>query len=177
MNENLYTIILESKHGNQISMLHLIEKFRPLINKYARKLNYDGADSDLIISFICIIKAIPIKTNPNLKETKQIVGYISNSIRYKYIELSKNHSNSISSLEINEEIIGIESMKNIDDSLYLKKCLAMLPHLQKHIIEEVFFKDMSIVSVAEDLNISRQAVNNTKLRALKNLTMMELILI
>ncbi|OOB74972.1 hypothetical protein AXF41_13740 [Clostridium haemolyticum] len=60
-------------------------------------------------------------------------------------------------------------MKNIDDSLYLKKCLAMLPHLQKHIIEEVFFKDMSIVSVAEDLNISRQAVNNTKLRALKNL--------
>ncbi|OOB76494.1 hypothetical protein AXF41_12020 [Clostridium haemolyticum] len=102
-------------------MLHLIEKFRPLINKYARKLNYDGADSDLIISFICIIKAIPIKTNPNLKETKQIVGYISNSIRYKYIELSKKHSNSISSLEINEEIIGIESMKNIDDSLYLKK--------------------------------------------------------
>src|SRR3712207_7879323 len=73
-------------------MLHLIAKFRPLINKYARKLNYDGADSDLIISFICIIKAIPIKTNPNLKETKQIVGYISNSIRYKYIELSKNHS-------------------------------------------------------------------------------------
>src|SRR3712207_9039776 len=106
-------------------MLHLIEKFRPLINKYARKLNYDGADSDLIISFICIIKAIPIKTNPNLKETKQIVGYISNSIRYKYIELSKKYSNNIPSLEINEEIIGIESMKNIDDSLYLKKCLAM----------------------------------------------------
>lgn len=89
MKQDLYTIILESKHGNQISMLHLIEKFRPLINKYARKLNYDGADSDLIISFICIIKAIPIKTNLNLKETQQIVGYIANSIRYKYIELSK----------------------------------------------------------------------------------------
>lgn len=30
-------------------------------------------------------------------------------------------------------------MKNIDDSLYLKKCLAMLPHLQKHIIENEYF--------------------------------------
>ncbi|WP_242946813.1 sigma factor-like helix-turn-helix DNA-binding protein [Clostridium haemolyticum] len=45
----------------------------------------------------------------------------------------------------------------------------MLPHLQKHIIDEVFFKDKSIVAIAEDLKISRQAVNNTKLRALKNL--------
>lgn len=60
-------------------------------------------------------------------------------------------------------------MKNIDESLYLKKCLDMLPHLQKHIIDEVFFKDKSIVAIAEDLKISRQAVNNTKLRTLKNL--------
>src|SRR3712207_5494569 len=142
MKENLYTIILESKHVNQISMLHLIEKFRPLINKYAKKLNYDGADSDLIIAFICIIKAIPIKTNLNLKETQQIVGYIANSIRYKYIELSKKNSKNISCLKINEEIMGIESMKNIDESLYLKKCLDMLPHLQKHIIDEVFFKEI-----------------------------------
>ena len=47
--------------------------------------------------------------------------------------------------------------------------LNRLPKLQKKIIEDKFIKDLSEEEIAETLNISRQAVNRTKNRALKTL--------
>lgn len=89
--KSFYELTLNSKSGNKDSLLELIERFYPLIKKYSRKLRYDGAETDLIISFIEIIKSIPI-INCIMKE-EQIIGYISKSIKNKYIQLSKRYGN------------------------------------------------------------------------------------
>lgn len=170
MKKNLYEIVLECKHGNKDSIMYLIEKFKPLISKYSKKLNYDGAYSDLIISFIHIVKAIP--TRSTLKEINQIVGYISTSIYYTYIGLSKKYCNINNSLEFNEEILNIPCKNNLEEQLYIKNYLDKLSPLQQHIIKEIYFKDKTVISIAKNLNVSRQSVNKTKLRALKTLKRM-----
>ncbi|MEG6566939.1 hypothetical protein V6B95_08190 [Thermoanaerobacterium saccharolyticum] len=37
-------------------MLKLIQKFKPLINKYKRKLGYDGAEEDIILWLVKAVK-------------------------------------------------------------------------------------------------------------------------
>lgn len=169
MNNSLYDLILKCQYGNKDSLMYLIEKFKPLIRKYAKKLNYDGSDSDLIITLIYIIKSMPIKTNITLKKDKCIIGYISNSIRYKYIALSKKYHSTIPDLELKEEIIATENINNIEDVLLINTYLDKLSDLQKYVLKQIYFKDISERSIAKNLNISRQAVNKTKIRALKNL--------
>lgn len=44
--------ILEAQRGNQNCMLDLIRTFQQLLHKYAYKLHYEDAFSDLVISLI-----------------------------------------------------------------------------------------------------------------------------
>ena len=48
----LYAEILNASRRNKDAIQHLIISFMPLIKKNSAILNYDGADSDLIIFFI-----------------------------------------------------------------------------------------------------------------------------
>lgn len=47
--------ILEAQRGNQNCMLDLIRTFQQLLHKYAYKLHYEDAFSDLVISLIEVI--------------------------------------------------------------------------------------------------------------------------
>ena len=52
MNKPLFQLIESSQNGDKAALLLVIERFSPSIKKFSRKLGYDGADTDLIISFI-----------------------------------------------------------------------------------------------------------------------------
>jgi hypothetical protein len=45
-------IIVRSQGGDGDATLLLIEKFNPLLKKYAYKLSYDDAYNDLLLNFI-----------------------------------------------------------------------------------------------------------------------------
>lgn len=45
----LRELILNAQLGNQDALLAIIEKFKPINMKYARKLNYEDAYEDLIL--------------------------------------------------------------------------------------------------------------------------------
>lgn len=75
MNTNLFDLIALSRKGDDESILLLIDKFKPLINKFVRSLDYDeDSRQDLIIGMIAsfilclylsisiyiLIKVIPI---------------------------------------------------------------------------------------------------------------------
>ena len=53
--------ILEAQRGNQNCMLDLIRTFQQLLHKYAYKLHYEDAFSDLVISLIEVIYKIKIE--------------------------------------------------------------------------------------------------------------------
>lgn len=89
--------ILEAQRGNQNCMLDLIRTFQQLLHKYAYKLHYEDAFSDLVISLIEVIYKIKIE---DFSETGDgaLVNYITQSINHTYFKLSKR-ANILSSKE------------------------------------------------------------------------------
>ncbi len=170
MNDDLYTLITQSKNKNKDSILKIVDKFMPLIKKYTRKLNYDGADTDLTIFLINLIKKLPTERNDLLQKDKVIVSYISISIKNEYIRLSQKH-NKISKTEILCEDDIINTLQCYDENydFIMEDLLSNLSELQKKIIKSIYLMDIKEADLANSLNISRQAVNKTKNIALKKL--------
>lgn len=168
--EKLYNLLVNSKNGNKNSTLDIIEKFNPLLNKYSRKLNYDGSYTDLIICLLETLKTIPIEHNTKLRDDSSIVAYLHVSIKHKYISLSKKNCNIISNeTELNTDILGENSYSYIDEKLFISEIIDKLCDVQKHIIKSIYINTLSESMLAKQMNISRQAINRTKNRALKNL--------
>ncbi|MCB2318027.1 sigma-70 family RNA polymerase sigma factor [Clostridium tagluense] len=170
MDDELCTLIKQSQNKNKDAATKIIEKFMPLIKKYATKLNYDGADTDLIISLIKLIKKLPIDKNKLFEKDKVIVSYIAISIKNEYIRLSQRYG-KISKMEIICEDDIINNLQHYDEnySFIVEDLLKKLPALQNKIIKGIFLLNLKEVDLAVSLGISRQAVNSTKRRALKNL--------
>lgn len=166
---NLYNLIQSSQGGDQKSTLMIIEKFYPLIRKYSKKLDYDGADSDLTICLLETICNMPIKNNPDMKRDACIVGYINVSIKNKYIYFSKKYTQIKMETELNPNIAGETFYETIEDHVYVSWAFENLSKMQKKVLRELFIENKSVSQIANQLNISRQAVNKTKNRALKNL--------
>lgn len=168
--DNLYELVKTAQNNNDESIMLMLNKFNPLIKKYSRSLNYDGAYSDLVINLIEIIRCIPILKNESMQKEACIVAYIANSLRYKYIQLSKKYSEIYKmEVELNEQILGSKSDDNIENHILINMLLDKLPELQRKVLIEKFIKDHTDVEIANNLHISRQAVNKTKNRGLKNL--------
>ncbi len=53
-------LISKSQSGDEDATLILIEKFKPLLKKYAYKLSYEDAYNDLLVDFIELIHNIQI---------------------------------------------------------------------------------------------------------------------
>ena len=167
MEKSLYQLAMEAKRGDKPSMMSLIQMFYPLINKYSRKLNYDGASTDLVINLIEVIKDLPIH---NLKKQKNIIAYISKSTRYKYIKLSKKYNKICNSeIELDENLLECNLNNSIDDNIIVLDLMDRLSKKQRSIIEKIFIEGFNESQIAREFKISRQAVNSTKKRALDNL--------
>ncbi|SHH41981.1 sigma-70 family RNA polymerase sigma factor [Tepidibacter thalassicus] len=172
MQKKLYEIIAEAQNGNKESMMLIINKFNLLIKKYSKKLNYDGAYSDLIINLIEIIKNIPIYENKNIKREECIIKYISSSLKYKYIKLSKKYKNIyVSEIELNEKITVSKNQteNTIEIKFLLNEFLDKLSNRQRYILQKIYIYGYTESEIAKKLQISRQAVNKTKKKALKKL--------
>lgn len=169
--DNLFQLIKKSQDGNQNCTLEIIKKFSPLINKYSRKLNYDGSETDLIICILETVLHIPILKDSNMKREECIINYIHISVKRQYIRLSKKYNVIYNKeIELNTDIIGVYSIENdLNNHLIINQLLDKLPFLQLSIIKDIYLNDISESYIANKLNISRQAVNRTKNRALNSL--------
>ena len=80
--------IASAQHNNSESLLALIEKFKPLLKKYAYKLHYEDAYYDLQLDFIQIILTINLDAQ-NQKSEGALVNYICNSVQHAYCKRLK----------------------------------------------------------------------------------------
>lgn len=171
---NLNYMVKKAQNGDEKYMMDIMEKFNPLIKKYSRKLKYDDAEADIIIFLIETINKIPIFNNINLNKDECIVGYISISIKNKYINLSKKYIDIVNKeIELDTNIFSGYSLqdeqKSIDNHIFVTFLLDKLPGYQRQIIENIFMDNISVIDISKRLHISRQSVNKTKNRALSNL--------
>ena len=72
-------------------------------------------------------------------------------------------------VEINLDIVEDRTDANMEENIFIEDLLNTLPEVQKTIIKEKYIKDHSDIEIAKKLNITRQAVNRSKNRAIENL--------
>jgi RNA polymerase sigma factor (sigma-70 family) len=168
-------LITLSQSGDVDATLELVNKFKPLLKKYAFKLNFDDAYDDLLLDFLILIKAIQIQNLKNCSEGA-LITYIQKSIFNSYIKQSlrikKLRNISLYSDLSDSELYYVESSySNIDDYSDLEfQCFDhILTKPEALIIKMIYRSGYSASEIAIMCGISRQAVNQTKNRALKKL--------
>ena len=72
-----------AQENSEEDMILLIEKFRPLMVKYAGKLDYEDAYDDIMLHFIKLIKSINLDKLTDHTD-KIIISYINKSITNFY---------------------------------------------------------------------------------------------
>ncbi|MGE5627787.1 MAG: sigma-70 family RNA polymerase sigma factor [Solirubrobacterales bacterium] len=170
MENNLYDLLIESTNNNEDALMKIIDKFMPLIKNYNRKLSYDGADSDLIIHLIKIVKKFVNKRHFDFTNDKLIVSYIAKSIKHEYIRLSKiNCKITKNETLLNEDILSIPTDNNFENAILINELLNRLPKNQSSLLRQIYMDGYSETNLATKLNISRQAINKAKRKALDNL--------
>lgn len=160
-----YFSFSNDKDSREQNILQALMNFQPLIKKYVRELNYDGAETDLIIALIQILDKMP-----ELKQKPLIVSYIARSLRNEYIRLSKK-TGLIMKMEGPLDVNLVENKKGVDLDLKIdiQNSLRYLTKKQRRVIELVFFLEYSDAEIARAEKISRQAVFNLKKKAFEYL--------
>lgn len=162
---NLRNKIIEIQNGNKDNIYDILIIFDNILNKYSRLLDNEDTKQDLIIFLIGLFDKIPIYKFNN---ERQILSYISKSIKYEYIRLSKINSRKLSNeVYINEDT---EIYYNFDSSdLEFLDLINILNESEKNILKLFFVEDFSISEISKLMNVSRQAINQNKNRAIKKL--------
>lgn len=83
MINNLYEAFKKAQNKSEEHVIELYNKFLPLIKGYGRKLNYEEAESDLIIFLLEYIKKINLNKFKN-RSDGEIVNYIETNIQKEY---------------------------------------------------------------------------------------------
>lgn len=168
----LYDLVKSAQLNDEASLVELIMKFKPLISKLSKKLIYEEAETDLIIEFINIILNINLN-NFNHHNDGALVSYFHLTLKRKGIDLFRKSIKKLDEdLEINLDIIQVEDdSKQVISRLFAEELLenACLSSKQRLILTEKYINDLSDNEIGTKLNISRQAVNGLKRKAIENL--------
>lgn len=159
----LIDIIIEYQSGNNDIILDILEKFKFNIKKLSSKLNYDCAETDLIICIIELIKKLDLNKLKN-KSDGAIVNYINISLKNKVASIYKSKINSDNiTVEFNDDIDSSSRCFDIDE-IELKSLFGCLSKNQNKIMIKKYIHKSTDIEIASELGISRQSVyiNNKK---------------
>lgn len=175
MSTDVYENILAYQNNDSTAALRLIQKFTPLLKHYAYKLYREDAFEDLQCYFLSLLKNIRWN-NLSSFEDGTITKYICTSIQHKYIALSKSKSkdntidfiddlNPFATAEYNNRSSQIDQY----ESLLLQDMKTLLTSTEYNILVAIYFNQCSVSEIAERMDKTRQAVNQTKNNALHKL--------
>ena len=143
MDKLLFDLVEEAKNGGENALLEIIYRFNYTIKKYSRELKYDGAESDLLISLIELVKEIDL-LNVHIKNDGAIVNFIYKSLYNKKIDLyRKNIIRIIKEYDENIELLPDRSSAEAETRMLFKDILKALSTLQRDVILLRYYKDYS----------------------------------
>ncbi|SHK59335.1 RNA polymerase sigma factor, sigma-70 family [Tepidibacter formicigenes DSM 15518] len=165
----LYLFICKAQKGDKKSISDLYLDFYPTIKKLSNNIGYEEAETDLTISFLELIKNMDIKCFFN-KDNKQIAKFINTFLKNKSVDFFRKYVlKKKEMVEINYDLLSDNSNIDFYSNVFILELLEKLSYLQKEIITKKIIYDFSDTEIANQLGISRQAVNSTKNRALNRL--------
>ena len=172
---NIPELIHQVAAGSSDAVAELWIRFTPLLSKYAHKLQYEDAYSDLSLAFLILIGKIA--RNPDLKEEKVIVSYIKTAMKNTYYKLYKeavayrcHHYNLDTDTETYSRMLEINHSESDDFALIeLEDALSKLSDMERHVICAIFQDGISSVDLAQQYGCSRQSIAQAKRRGLQKL--------
>ena len=165
--KSLQEVLKLAKGGNQEAICYFIKKFQLLIKKFARQLNYDCAETDLIIYLLEFIKKMDIEKMSRLSEG-EIVNYIIKLLRNKKIDIYRKNCLALEEIHTEEDCY-VENKLEIEDQMDLNQLINTLPDKHRIVIVSKYIYGYSDAEIGTSLGISRQAVNKLKNKALEKL--------
>lgn len=164
---DLFSTFQLAKTGDKESITILYNKFKHTLCNYGRKLNYETAETDLVIHFLEFIKKTHWE-NLNSKCDGVITSYTNKFFYNTYLNLLIAKKPNKASVYLDDEKSFIHDVPVYDDKSLVKSVyFSSLTNLQKKIIIYKYIYGYSEQEIAKKLNISRQAVNRAKNRGLK----------
>ena len=147
----LFHTLCKAKNNNKDAILFFIEKYQPLIKKYAFKYKLKNFDTDDLIQTGNISVIMAINKYDLSKGSKSIDSYIINSIKNGFRNLARNQIkyNDESSLNIPiDEDIEIEDL--ISDSFNLEEYIvnSSINDLLKNLLKTLSPNEYKLIKIA-----------------------------
>jgi len=164
--------IHKGQEGDQQAVLTLVQRFNPLLKKYARKLETEDAYYDLELEFLETVMKL------NCASIKQrgdgaMVNYLSKCIRHSYIKLLHRlilNKIPLTSLdELTDQVLYQQSGYQTTSLTAIDVPESLLTKKEKAILYKVYIQGCSAAEVAKSNGTSRQNINQIKRRAEKKL--------
>lgn len=175
MYAEIHNKILAYQGGDSNAALELVEKFRPLIKRYAFFLHREDSFEDLQCFLLSMLKTWDTNRLSSTDDAT-IIRYIANSVKNEYIALSKQKAKERGTSYLEDatvpQVIEYEQKTSTSDQynqLTLQDLHKVLNEYEFAIIYAIYFEQRSVAEVAQQRHKTRQAINQTKIKALKKL--------
>ena len=174
-NLRIYDKIRRSKK-DEICLNYLIDKFNPLLRKYAYHLVYEDAYCDLRLDFIEMIVKIDLNTLHRADDIAML-AYIRNVIKNSYIKRSKAFNIHKNNTVYIDEVIAEQlpdsrselSLNSLFEGVDRDSLRKELTDFEFEIIKLIYWDGYNGAEIARFKNITRQAVNQARRRAIEKL--------
>lgn len=166
MNTELEYLVKMSQIGDAQCFEILLEKFRNLLDKYNKKIssNYYGIDLDIF--FMNII--MNMKFGNDHWNDKQISAYIKKCLINESNKILKKNSR-LKTIHIDNNNLYDSVKYDLISNLELSELLKALNDYEFNVLVLTIIYDKTDTYVAKKYNVTRQAINKTKLKALNKL--------
>ena len=175
MTENLRQKIEEFQNGNSDSILYILQKFAPLLHRYAALTKDEDGYQELQYQLMSVLKKLDLNGLHSCSDGT-LVTYIQHTVRNKCLEMLRKHAKNgisiffddLTPYEVRKNSLA-QSSQDLYENLILYDLQTLLPPNEYAVIFYVFIESYTVREVAILLGKSRQAINQTKLSALKRL--------
>ncbi|WDV47886.1 sigma factor-like helix-turn-helix DNA-binding protein [Clostridiaceae bacterium M8S5] len=166
MKEKLSRLIESTQKGDNDSLMTLYKRFNKVISIYNTKIKGFYTGNDLSVYFIELVKKL--KLSETLNTDKQIYKYICACLRNECCRVLKKQS-KFKEIPFDNLILHEKIKYDFYSNIEFLELLEKLTANEYFVIREIVVNDKSESSIANNLGITRQAVNKIKLKALRKL--------
>lgn len=175
MSTKIFDCILAYQQGDAEAALELIDRFKPLLKKYAHMLHQEDSYEALQCYLLELLKGIR-QNDLHSTDDGAIITYTVRSVRNKYIAMSKEGVKANCLDYIDDMLPSMSARfernhnhKDIYEALLKQDMKALLTDNEYNILIALYFEQWSVTEIAQRLQKSRQAINQAKNHALDKL--------
>jgi RNA polymerase sigma factor (sigma-70 family) len=173
----LYDLVKGAQDGNESCMLTLVEKFIPLLRKYAGILKTEDSYEMLLLGFLEVILSIDLQKMQSTKDGA-LVNYFATATFHSFLKYQKRfykeseHTILYEGLSeaqqycIQNKLVAYDDLFEVE---YDDLLTAVLTDREREVLVGILVEGNTAAFIADQLGVSRQNVNQIKVKALKKL--------